>query len=118
MNSNELMQTAVDALAELKGVNVQALDVRRMTNITDFMVVASGGSARQVVALAENVVKRAKENGVPPIGTEGMSQGEWALVDLGDVVVHVMLPETRDFYQLEKLWDARATGLSKTRAKT
>lgn len=118
MNSKELMQVAVDALAELKGVDVQVLDVQHMTNITDFMVVASGRSARQVVALAENVVKRAKERGSPPLGTEGMSQGEWALVDLGDVVVHVMLPETRDFYQLEKLWDARATALSTTRAKT
>lgn len=118
MNSTELMQIAVDALAELKGVDVQVLDVRQMTSITDFMIVASGRSARQVVALAENVVKRAKEHGSPPLGTEGISQGEWALVDLGDVVVHVMLPETRNFYQLEKLWDARSTAVGKTRVKT
>ncbi len=118
MNSKQLMQLAVDALAELKGVEVQVLDVQHMTNITDYMVVASGRSARQVTALAENVVKRAKEAGSPPLGTEGMSEGEWALVDLGDVVVHVMVPETREFYQLEKLWDTRASSLSKTRAKT
>jgi len=92
------------ALEDLKAVNVVELDVADMTDVTDFMVIASGNSNRHVKSLAENVRMEAKKSGVQPIGTEGEDAGEWILVDFGDVVVHVMLPATRDFYDLERLW--------------
>lgn len=104
MQSEQLTQLVVEALESVKAVDVRVMDVRGMTDITDFMVVASGRSNRQVRALAEKVVEAAKLAGVTPLGTEGEAQAEWVLVDLGDVVVHAMQPETREFYALEKLW--------------
>ena len=109
MQSNRLRKLAVDALEDLKAVDILELDVRKLSNFTDYMIIASGRSARQVAALAENVVVKAKQAGEPPLGVEGMRAGEWVLVDLGDVVVHVMQPEVREFYQLEKLWSTRET---------
>ena len=105
VNTEQLQQLVVAALEELKGLDIRVLDVRELTTVTDVMVVASGNVDRHVRALAENVVEKAKEQGVRPLGVEGLDQGEWALVDLGDVVVHVMKPRVRDFYQLEKLWE-------------
>ena len=105
--SKSLRQLAVDALEDLKAVDILVLDVRELSNFTDYMIIASGRSARQVAALAENVVVKAKQAGEPPLGVEGMRGGEWVLVDLGDVVVHVMQPDVREFYQLEKLWSSR-----------
>ncbi len=104
MTSSELSQLVVSALEEGKADDIRVLDVRGQTSITDYMVVASGRSNRQVRALASRVVETAKGQGVAPVGMEGEAQGEWVLVDLGDVVVHTMQPATRDFYQLEKLW--------------
>lgn len=92
------------ALEDLKAVNVVELDVSEMTDVTDFMVIASGNSNRHVKSLAENVRMEAKKLGIRPIGIEGEESGDWILVDFGDVVVHVMLPATRDFYDLERLW--------------
>ncbi len=102
--NQSLRQLAVDAIEELKGQDVVELDVHELTDVTDFMIIASGRSNRQVKALAENVVEKAKAAGVIPMGVEGLDRGEWVLVDLCDVVVHVMQPETREYYQLEKLW--------------
>jgi ribosome-associated protein len=99
-----LRDLAVQALDELKAFDLKVLDVRSLTSLTDFMVVASGNSDRHVRALARNLVERAKEQGHLPLGVEGDRDGEWVLVDLADVVVHVMLPRVRDFYQLERLW--------------
>jgi ribosome-associated protein len=106
MRSEEIVDLAVSALDDLKALDVTVLDVRRLTDVTDFMVVATGNSDRQVRALAEEVVVTAKERGQPPLGVEGERDGEWVLVDLTDVVVHIMQPEMRDLYQLEKLWAA------------
>lgn len=104
IDSDGLSRLAVAALEELKAVDIQMMDVRELTTVTDYMVIASGRSDRQVRSLAENVVRRAKERAEVPLGVEGEREGEWVLVDLCDVVVHVMLPDVRAFYQLEKLW--------------
>ena len=104
MDVEQLRDLAVAALEDRKGRDIVVLDLRERSSFTDYMVIASGSSSRQVQALAENVVYEAKQQGEQPVGTEGFGGGEWALVDLVDVVVHVMLPETRDFYNLEKLW--------------
>ncbi|MDE2089775.1 MAG: ribosome silencing factor [Gammaproteobacteria bacterium] len=104
MRVRDLQKLVVAALEDLKAVDVQVLDVRGKTTITDVMVVASGTSDRHVRALAGGVIEKVKQRGSRPLGVEGEKQGEWVLVDLGDVVVHVMLSRVRDFYQLEKLW--------------
>ena len=104
MEIDQLTQLAVDALEDVKAKDIRILDVRGKSNVTDIMVIACGTSARQVRSLAERVVEKAKEAGVQPLGVEGEREAEWVLVDLGDVVVHVMQPDIRDFYQLEKLW--------------
>lgn len=105
MHSKELVALAADALEDLKARDVRILDVRRLTSITDFMIIASGTSDRHVRSIADRVIERAKEAGHPPLGVEGQEHGEWVLVDLQDVVVHIMQPRTRDFYKLENLWD-------------
>ncbi len=104
--ADTLKQLVLDALEDLKAVDIQVLDVRGLSDVTDVMVIASGTSNRQVKALVDNVVEKAKEQGYRPLGVEGQDTGEWALVDLGDIVVHVMLPRVRDFYQLERLWSS------------
>ena len=94
----------VDALEDLKAVDPKILDVRGISSVMDYLVVASGNSSRHVKSLANNVVIKAKEAGWPPIGVEGENAADWVLVDLGDVVVHVMQPAARSFYDLERLW--------------
>ena len=108
MSSHELSELVLDALNELKAQAVKTMDVRHLTTVTDVMIIATGRSARHVRALAETVVERCKHAGEPPLGREGETAGEWVLLDLGDVVVHVMQPEVREFYDLEKLWDIPA----------
>jgi len=100
-----LAQVVLAALEDMKAVNVKAMDVRGITDITDMMVVASGTSDRHVKSIADRVVQRCKEAGYRPLGIEGERDGEWVLLDLHDVVVHVMLPRVREFYALEKLWE-------------
>lgn len=104
MNAEQLSHLVVQAMTDLKAQDVRVLDVRSMSGVTDFMVIASGTSNRQVAAIANNVVDEVKARGLRPLGMEGQSFGEWVLVDLGDVVAHVMQPQVRAFYQLEKLW--------------
>jgi ribosome-associated protein len=104
MKAEELRDIVVNALEDRKGVDIKILDVHGKSSVTDILVICSGTSTRQVKALADLVVEKAKEKGVQPLGVEGQESSSWVLVDLGDVVVHVMLPETRDFYNLEKLW--------------
>ena len=104
MSADEIRALVVKALEDLKAENIVELDVRDKTDVTDYIIVASGNSNRHVKAIANNVVMEAKKSGHPPLGTEGESEGEWMLVDLADVVVHVMQPQVRDFYDLESLW--------------
>lgn len=99
-----LRQTVQAALDELKAKEVREIDVRGKTGITDWMVIASGTSSRHVRSIADEVARQAKQIGCPPIGVEGEREAEWVLVDLGDVIVHVMLPRVREFYALERLW--------------
>lgn len=108
MGKPSLRDVVLAALAELKAVNVRALDVRGITDITDTMVVASGTSDRHVKSIADRVLQRCKEAGYRPYGMEGERDGEWVLLDLQDVVLHVMLPRVREFYALEKLWEGGA----------
>jgi ribosome-associated protein len=102
-------QVVAAALDDLKATDISVLDVRHLTTVTDTMIVASGRSDRHVRAIADEVVVQCKKEGYRPIGVEGQKVGEWVLVDLGDVVVHVMQPRAREFYNLEKLWDMTAT---------
>lgn len=104
MQSEELVKLAIAALEEIKAQDITTIDVRGKTSITDFMLIASGTSSRHVKSLVDNVLEKVKEQGVRPIGSEGLDSGEWALLDLGDIVVHVMLPTARQFYDLERLW--------------
>jgi ribosome-associated protein len=104
VTTEQLKQWVVTALEDLKAQDIQILDVRGMTSITDLMIVASGTSDRHIKALADNVVEEVKKHGQQPIGVEGESSREWVLVDLGDIILHVMHPQTRAFYNLEKLW--------------
>ncbi|NOY62290.1 MAG: ribosome silencing factor [Gammaproteobacteria bacterium] len=117
MNEEQLKDLVVAALEDVKGIDIQVLDVRQLTDMTDYMIVASGSSGRQIKALVDNVVLKCKEAGRRPLGVEGERSSEWMLVDMEDVVVHVMLPTTRDFYQLEKLWDAEISTPSPTESE-
>ncbi len=104
MQTEQLKQLVIDSLEEMKGNDIVVLDVQGNTSVTDFMVIASGTSNRHVASMANNVVVNVKEQGVRPLGVEGQAGSEWVLVDLGDVVVHIMQPATRQFYDLERLW--------------
>ena len=103
-----LVQVVEGALDEMKAVNVRVLDVHKLTDIADTMIIASGNSDRHVRSIADRIVEHAKKAGFRPMGIEGDRDGEWVLVDLHDVIVHIMLPRVREFYRLESLWDVSA----------
>lgn len=107
MQAEQLKTLACQALDDMKAQDLVVLDVREMTGITDFMIIASANSSRHLKALADTVVEKARQAGQRPLGVEGELGGEWALVDLGDVIVHIMTPQVREFYQLEKLWSVK-----------
>ena len=109
--TEDLKAIVLAALEDAKANDVRQLDVRRLTDITDWMVVASGTSTRHVLALADHVRTQVKAQGLSPIGTEGESGSDWVLLDYGDVVVHLMLRDTRGFYDLEGLWDDRLSSM-------
>jgi ribosome-associated protein len=104
VNTATLRKTVIAALEDLKAKDIREIDVRGKTSIADLLVIASGTSARHVKSIADEVVRFAKKAGVMPLGVEGEQEAEWVLVDLGDVIVHVMLPRIREFYGLERLW--------------
>ena len=104
MQTHELKNIVINALENLKADNICVLDVKDKTSVTDCMVIASGTSTRHVRSLAENLVTEVKSKGIKALGVEGAEVGDWVLVDLGEVVVHVMLPSARTFYDLEGFW--------------
>jgi ribosome-associated protein len=104
-NTEKVQQLAIEALEDLKAIDLISYDVRDITPLADVMIICTGRSNRHVKSLAENVVKKAKEAKLSYIKTEGEREGEWVIVDLADVIVHVMLPTTREFYNLEDLWE-------------
>lgn len=115
----QLEELVLRALADMKAVNVRVMDVRGLTDVADTMIIASGNSDRHVRSIADLVIERAKQAGRRPMGTEGKNDAEWVLVDLQDVLVHVMLPRVREFYALEQLWEAPVVARAQERpAKT
>ncbi len=101
----KLLKIVLDTLDERKGQNIKTINVQDKTSITDFMVLATGTSQRHIQSLSSHVVEKVKENGLIPLGIEGEQNSEWVLLDLGDIILHVMTAQTREFYQLEKLWE-------------
>jgi ribosome-associated protein len=103
-----VVDVVTSALDEMKAVNVKVMDVHKLTDITDTMIIASGNSDRHVRSIADRIIEHAKQAGFRPMGVEGERDGEWVLVDLQDCIVHIMLPRVREFYRLESLWDVSA----------
>ncbi len=104
LQAEGLKRTLIESLESIKARDIVAIDVRDRASFTDVMIFSSGTSSRHVKSIAQSVVEGGRDAGFIPIGVEGEAAGEWVLIDFGDVVVHVMLPETREFYDLEKLW--------------
>lgn len=107
MQSHDLSKLVQSALDDLKGVEILEIDVRGKTSIADSMIIATGTSVRHVRSLADSVRLKCKDSGHAPLGVEGDGQSDWVLVDLGDIIVHVMTDEKREFYALEKLWSVK-----------
>ncbi|MGI9230094.1 MAG: ribosome silencing factor [Gammaproteobacteria bacterium] len=101
----ELIKLITNAMQEVKATEIQTCHVTSLTTITDYMIIGNGRSARQVKAIADKIIENTKQHGIKPLGVEGEQQSEWILIDFGDVIAHVMQPATRDYYQLEKLWE-------------
>ena len=108
MNDQALIDMVIKTLHEAGALEMKVFEVGKLTSIADYMIIVSGQSSRQVSAMTDKLMLATKQHKQPPLGVEGKDQGEWALVDLGDIIVHIMQPETRAYYQLEKLWGIEA----------
>jgi ribosome-associated protein len=117
MDIRKKQRVVVDALEDIKGRDIHVYNTARMPSMFERVVIASGDSTRQVTALADNVQEKVRENGARVYGVEGEAGGEWVLVDLGDVVVHIMHPTVRDFYNLEEVWGGKSVRLKRPAAK-
>lgn len=109
VKSGELVKLVINALDENKGLQISNLEITALTDLADHVVICSATSKRHASALADKLIHQVKENGVRPLGVEGKTEAEWILIDLSDVIVHIMLPEIRNFYSLEKLWSMAKT---------
>lgn len=105
MQVKEICDLAKEALDALKAIDICVLDVQQLSSVMDYLIVASGTSNRHVKSLADNLLEQARQQNIKALGIEGEKEGQWVLVDLGDVVIHIMQPDIRAFYNLEKLWD-------------
>ncbi len=117
MTPEAMKKAVVAALEDIKASDIVVLNVKKLTSMTDYMIIASGESSRQVKALARNVVEKLKERGAEIVGVEGEDSGEWVLVDLGHIIVHIMHPAVREYYNLEELWEAPKAPRKKASAK-
>jgi ribosome-associated protein len=117
MDIRKKQRVVVDALEDIKGRDIHVYNTARMPSMFERVVIASGESTRQVKALADNVQEKVRENGARVYGVEGEASGEWVLVDLGDVVVHIMHPTVRDFYNLEEVWGGKPVHIKPAGAK-
>ncbi len=106
MNFDELKALVINAVEDLKAFDINLVNVQGRSSVTDVLLFASGRSDRQVKSIANNVILEAKKAGIQPLGVEGLNAGDWVLVDLGDLVVHIMLPQVRDYYGIERMWEA------------
>lgn len=104
-DSNQMLSKILKSLDDIQAIDVKVIDVHQQTTITDYMVIASGRASRHVKAIAQKIIEDMKAAGLPPLHSNGVEQGDWALIDLGDFIVHVMIPESRQFYNLEGLWE-------------
>ena len=104
MNIKKLLAIVLTSLNDGKAIDIDLYDVKKLTSMSDYILIASGRSRRQVSALADKLIQTVKENKFETLGVEGKTEGEWVLVDLGDIIVHIMHPSSREYYQLEKLW--------------
>jgi len=104
MAIKKLLDVVLTSLDNGKATDVDIFDVKKITSVSDYILIASGNSRRQVNALADKLIQNVKENEFETLGVEGKAEGEWVLVDLGDIIVHIMHPSSREYYQLEKLW--------------
>ena len=111
MKYEALRKLVVDALEELKAVDITQLDIEEKSSFTNLMIVATGTSSRHVTSLSSHVIMACKKKGVVPIGVSGERDGEWVAIDLGDIVLHVMQPQIRDYYNLEKLWEVEVADM-------
>ena len=112
---DQLRELVLTALDDFKAIDIQTIDVSEQNPLTELFVIASGSSSRHLKSMAENLIIKAKAAGCPPLGVEGQRQSDWVLVDLNDVIVHLMLPQARAFYNLEKLWEASSDQRSSLR---
>jgi ribosome-associated protein len=117
MTPETMKKAVVAALEDIKGRDIVVLNVKKLTSMTDYMIIASGESTRQVNALARNVVEKLKERGAEVVGVEGEDSSEWVLVDLGNIIVHIMHPAVREYYNLEELWETPKVTRKKAAAK-
>lgn len=105
MQLEALQQVVIDAMQDVKAFDIKTINVQGRHSLTDMLIFASGRSDRQVRAIAKQIIEKSKQAGVRPLGVEGLDTGDWVLVDLGDIVAHIMLPPVRDFYNIERLWE-------------
>jgi ribosome-associated protein len=117
-SSEQLKNLVVDAIEDIKGFDITVMDIRELSSLGSYMVVASASSTRQTKAIAHHVVEKLKEAGLESTGIEGEREGEWVLVDFGDIIIHIMLPTTRAFYNLEQLWGSTEQSLGRSVARS
>lgn len=117
MNTDQIVASIIEAIEDIKGQDITVLDVAAQSSLFERMVIASADSTRQTKAIAHNVQEKLKQQGVPDQGIEGMSSGEWVLLDLGSVIIHIMQPAVRQYYNLEALWSAAADQRSRRQSE-